>query len=86
MAINSKQIRTDLGKALKINLLENLDNRFKEIEDITSSPCFGITTLLDPRLKKVAFSQQEYAVKAEACVLDELAVLISEHANGMFSN
>jgi len=76
ITIRSKQVHTELGKAFKEKLLGNLSSRFGLVEDIENSPCFGIETLLDPRFKKVAFTNIELFNKATSYVEDELASLI----------
>jgi len=80
ITIRSNQVHTELGKAFKKKLLENLNSRFGLVEDIEYSPCFGIATLLDPRFKKVAFTSIELFNKATSYVENELASLIIKRA------
>lgn len=48
-------METELGVALKTKLIKSMTNRFNMIEDNDVLPCFEISTVLDPRFKKVAF-------------------------------
>lgn len=82
ITIRSKEVHTELGKEFKEKLLENFSKRLRLVENIDYSPCFGIATLLDPRFKKVAFTNVDLANEALSCVENELATLIMQRANG----
>jgi hypothetical protein len=69
-------METELGVALKTKLIKNMSDRFNLIEDNDVSPCFAISTVLDPRFKKVAFTNIELANKAIQSINNELAVSI----------
>jgi hypothetical protein len=53
-----------------------MSDRFNLIEDNNVSPWFAISTVLDPRFKKVAFTNIELANKAIQSINNELAVSI----------
>ena len=76
IALNSKIMETELGVALKTKLIKNMSDRFNLIEDNEVSPCFAISTVLDPRFKKVAFTNIELANKAIQSINNELVALI----------
>jgi len=76
IALKSKTMETELGVALKNKLIKNMADRFGLIEDNDILPCFSIATVLDPRFKKVAFTNIELANKAIQNIKDELAALI----------
>lgn len=75
-------MQTELGKILQNELLENLNTRFSLIEDVEHYPCFGFSTLLDLRFKKVAFSNIEFANNAASIMSNELASMINNSSSG----
>jgi len=74
-------MRTYLGQQLKKKLQENLNSRFKHVEEENPTPEFSRVTLLDPRFKKLAFQHTINAENAEKSITDELYLLISENLN-----
>ncbi|XP_015376212.1 PREDICTED: zinc finger BED domain-containing protein 1-like isoform X2 [Diuraphis noxia] len=80
ISLNSKTMETELGVALKSKLIQNMADRFDLIEDNDILPCFAIATVLDPRFKKVAFTNIELANKAIQNIKYELAALIGENS------
>ncbi|XP_022170536.1 zinc finger BED domain-containing protein 1-like, partial [Myzus persicae] len=77
IALNSKIMETELGVALKTKLIKNMSDRFNLIEDNDFSPCFAMSTVLDPRFKKVVYTNIELANKAILSINNELAVSVS---------
>lgn len=76
-------MRTYLGQLLKQKLLENLNSRFKLIEEQNPKPEFSRATLLDPRFKKLAFHHTMNAENVEKSITDVYrSLLISKHLNG----
>jgi len=68
--------RTLIGQALKTNLTGNITKRFDDFEKQTITWSFSRATLLDPRIKKVAFGIDENANEAEKFVISEIADLL----------
>ena len=77
IALNFKTMVIELGIALKSKLIQNMADRFGLIEDNDILHCFAIATVLDPRIKKIAFTNIELANKTIQNIKDELAALIS---------
>lgn len=75
-------MRTCLGQLLKKKLLDNLNSRFKLIEEQNPKREFSRATLLDPRFKKLAFLHTINAENVEKSITYELSLLISENFNG----
>jgi len=71
-------MRTYLGKLLQKKLLENINSRFKHIEEQNPRPEFSRAALLDPRFKKLVFQNITNAKNVEKSIRDELSLLISE--------
>ena len=67
---------TEVGSALKLNMLKAINRRFGEFE---TSKIVARTTFLDPRFKKLGFGNVENANTAEKCVLEELKQMFASH-------
>lgn len=61
---------------------ENLNSRFKHIEEQNLTSEFSRATLFDPRFKKLALQHTINAENVEKSITDELSLLISENLNG----
>ena len=68
--------KTDVGRRLKLNLLDAVSRRLSPLEN---NKLVAKATFLDPRFKKYAFGVEDHAKNAQQWVTDEVAQLIANN-------